>query len=135
MSIMLVLCICADRFAAGRSSALVVDIGAGVTTVAPVYDGYVLQKGTCLVESEPRSDKIAVESQALAGDLISENVLAVLQEKLEVDPVPAFRIARKKQVDAGKPAEVTLRKLNHVDPTFEHAAKMVRMAMRNGQSC
>lgn len=32
-------------FAAGRPTALVVDVGAGKTTVAAVYDGYVLNKG------------------------------------------------------------------------------------------
>jgi hypothetical protein len=37
------------RFAAGRSTALVVDAGAGTTRVVPVYDGYVMHKSKLLV--------------------------------------------------------------------------------------
>lgn len=37
-------------FSVGRASAVVIDIGAGSTRVAPVYDGYVLNKGTHLSE-------------------------------------------------------------------------------------
>ena len=33
------------RFAAGKSSALVVDIGASVLSVTPVHDGLMLKKG------------------------------------------------------------------------------------------
>lgn len=33
------------RFAAGKGSALIVDIGDELTTVTPVYDGFVLRKG------------------------------------------------------------------------------------------
>jgi hypothetical protein len=36
---------CPARFSAGLSTAAVVDIGAGATRVAPVFEGYLLQKG------------------------------------------------------------------------------------------
>jgi hypothetical protein len=34
-----------SRFAAGKGTALVVDIGEGVSSVVPIYDGFVLKKG------------------------------------------------------------------------------------------
>ena len=36
------------RFAGGKPNALVIDIGANITSVTPIHDGYVLKKGKCL---------------------------------------------------------------------------------------
>lgn len=39
------------RFAAGKGSALIVDVGDELTTVTPVYDGFVLRKGALIARS------------------------------------------------------------------------------------
>ncbi|KAL8474842.1 hypothetical protein ACS0TY_031316 [Phlomoides rotata] len=54
-------------FASGRSTALVVDCGGGSTTVAPVHDGYVLQK--------------AVATSPIGGDLLTDCLLKSLEQK------------------------------------------------------
>ncbi len=36
-------------FASGKGTALVIDSGSGMTVAAPVHEGYVLQRGTCLI--------------------------------------------------------------------------------------
>ncbi|CAN1241760.1 Actin-related protein 4, partial [Linum perenne] len=54
-------------FASGRATALVVDSGGGSTTVAPVHDGYVLQK--------------AVTSCPIGGDFLSDCLLKSLESK------------------------------------------------------
>ncbi|CAN0916048.1 Actin-related protein 4 [Linum grandiflorum] len=54
-------------FASGRATALVVDSGGGSTTVAPVHDGYVLQK--------------AVTSCPIGGEFLSDCLLKSLESK------------------------------------------------------
>jgi len=38
-----------DRFAAGKGSALVIDVGQTMASVTPVVDGFVLRKGMCSI--------------------------------------------------------------------------------------
>jgi len=40
-----------SAFSLGRTTALILDSGAGVTTTVPVHDGYVLNKGTLIISS------------------------------------------------------------------------------------
>ncbi|KAL8150604.1 hypothetical protein V2J09_020412 [Rumex salicifolius] len=54
-------------FASGRSTSLVVDSGGGSTTVAPVHDGYVLQK--------------AVISSPIGGEFLSDCLMKSLESK------------------------------------------------------
>lgn len=42
---MVILCVPFIRFAAGKGTALVVDIGKDTASVTPVVDGFVLRKG------------------------------------------------------------------------------------------
>lgn len=35
-----------DSFAAGKGSALIIDVGDELTSITPVYDGFVLRKGS-----------------------------------------------------------------------------------------
>ncbi|KAK6921138.1 Actin family, partial [Dillenia turbinata] len=65
-------------FASGRATALVVDSGGGSTTVAPVHDGYVLQK--------------AVSSSPIGGEFLTECLLKSLESKgLMIKPRYSFK--------------------------------------------
>ncbi|KAK6925230.1 Actin family [Dillenia turbinata] len=65
-------------FASGRATALVVDGGGGSTTVAPVHDGYVLQK--------------AVSSSPIGGEFLTECLLKSLESKgLTIKPRYSFK--------------------------------------------
>lgn len=70
---------------------------------------------------------LATQTQALAGNHVSANALQVLKDSMGYDPVPIFRIAKKRLVETGKPADPVLKKLANVDPSFEQAAKLVYM--------
>uniref|UniRef100_A0A5B6ZFY8 Actin-related protein 4 n=1 Tax=Davidia involucrata TaxID=16924 RepID=A0A5B6ZFY8_DAVIN len=54
-------------FASGRATSLVVDSGGGSTTIAPVHDGYVLQK--------------AVVSSPIGGELLTDCLMKSLESK------------------------------------------------------
>lgn len=73
------------RFASQKYTSLVVDIGGGTMTVAPVVDGYVLRKG--------------VVSQPLGGNAVAEYALRVLQEELSVKVTPSYMVADKKRTN------------------------------------
>ncbi|XP_062158094.1 actin-related protein 4 isoform X1 [Alnus glutinosa] len=65
-------------FASGRATSLVVDCGGGSTTVAPVHDGYVLQK--------------AVASSAIGGDYLSDCLMKSLESKgITIKPRYSFK--------------------------------------------
>ncbi|KAL1565999.1 Actin-related protein 4 [Salvia divinorum] len=73
-------------FASGRATSLVVDCGGGSTTVAPVQDGYVLQK--------------AVSTSPIGGDFLSDCLLKSLESKgLPIKPRYAFK---RKEVRPGE---------------------------------
>ena len=61
-------------FASGRGTALVLDVGGGVTSATAVHDGYVLSR--------------SVHRHALAGDMVGELVLKSVQSRT---PQPALR--------------------------------------------
>ena len=67
----------ASAFSAGKQSALVLDIGASLTSVTPVYDGFVLQKPS-------------LEYFGMGGDLLDSVVDEVLRKK-RVNVVPFFK--------------------------------------------
>ncbi|KAF9423041.1 Actin-like 6A, partial [Podila epigama] len=81
-------------FSSGRPHALVVDSGGDMTSVVPVYDGYVLRKG--------------IVRQALGGDVLSEQVLQQFKES-NVDVVPQYLVAKKSPVEVGQKPIVKLR--------------------------
>ncbi|KZV16607.1 actin-related protein 4 [Dorcoceras hygrometricum] len=65
-------------FASGRATSLVVDSGGGSTTVAPVHDGYVLQK--------------AVATSPVGGEFLTDCLLKSLEHKgLPIKPRYAFK--------------------------------------------
>ena len=72
-------------FASGRATALVVDLGAGGTTVTAVHDGYALRK--------------AATRSPLGGDALTDVVLQYL-EKTKKQPVrPRYEFSRTKKRD------------------------------------
>ncbi|KAM7267379.1 hypothetical protein ACFE04_009545 [Oxalis oulophora] len=65
-------------FASGRATSLVVDCGGGSTTVAPVHDGYVLQK--------------AVLSSPIGGEFLTDCLIKSLESKgITIKPRYAFK--------------------------------------------
>jgi len=77
-------------FASGRGTALVLDVGGGVTSAAAVHDGYVLSR--------------SVRRHALGGDMISELTLKSVQTRSPPPPLrPLYSL---KRAEAG-PGEYT----------------------------
>ncbi|CAH2036997.1 unnamed protein product, partial [Thlaspi arvense] len=73
-------------FATGRATSLVVDCGGGSTTIAPVHEGYVLQK--------------AVVSSPLGGEFLTDCLLKSLESKgIKIRPRYSFK---RKEVRAGE---------------------------------
>ncbi|KAI6683368.1 hypothetical protein NL676_029281 [Syzygium grande] len=73
-------------FASGRATSLVVDCGGGSTTVAPVHDGYVLQK--------------AVATSPIGGDFLTDCLLKSLESKgIKIKPRYSFK---RKEVRPGE---------------------------------
>jgi actin-related protein 4 len=84
-------------FAAGKASALVVDVGATSISVTPVHDGLIMKKG--------------IQRSPLAGNWLSSQLRSLFQNSdPQIDLTPHFMIASKTPVDAGAPAQATYRK-------------------------
>jgi actin-like protein 6A len=69
-----------SSFSCGRSTAVVVDSGGGSTCVAPVHEGYVLQK--------------AVVRSALSGEKLTDYLLSVMESK-GVKVRPRYSLSKK----------------------------------------
>lgn len=81
-------------FASGKSSALVVDIGASTVSVSPIHDGILLKKG--------------LTRSPLGGNFISTQIRAMLASN--TPPIalnPHYTVESKTRVDAGEPAQAT----------------------------
>jgi actin-like protein 6A len=76
-----------SAFANAKSTALVVECGAGGTCVTPVVDGYVLTKG--------------IVRNFYAGDAISNNILSLL-EKLRGIPIKPNYLIKREKLAQGK---------------------------------
>jgi len=90
-----------SAFASGKSTALVMDSGGGVTCVNTVVDGYALQKS--LIKSP------------LAGDYLTQYYLHWLEQK-KVEIRPHYLISSKKEIRPGE-FEVELKDLSKVHTT------------------
>ncbi|KAK3175207.1 NuA4 histone acetyltransferase subunit [Lepraria neglecta] len=97
-------------FASGKSSALVVDIGASTISITPVHDGLILKKG--------------VTRSPFAGNFVSQQLrLMFSQSQPPVPLTPHYLIASKIAVDAGTPSQATLRTFTpntEPAPSFRH---------------
>ncbi|KAJ1928245.1 NuA4 histone acetyltransferase subunit [Tieghemiomyces parasiticus] len=96
-------------FAAGRSTSLVLDCGGTTTSATAVFDGYALKK----------------VYQNVAGDFISDQILAQLKRDHQKEVVPRYQVAQKRAVEAGQPADVDLRVLDGpTDPSYHHRMQL-----------
>jgi actin-related protein len=107
-----------SSFAAGRSTALVVDSGASMTSVVPVFDGYVIKK--------------AIERSPVGGDFVSAQVMAYL-DSIKVDTTPHCFIKSKQIVDSTKTPRYQLHQLDGITDSFKMFAKMVCLLRCNSR--
>ncbi|GAA5864554.1 hypothetical protein JCM8547_005578 [Rhodosporidiobolus lusitaniae] len=85
-----------SAFAAGKGSALIVDVGEELATITPIYDGFVLRK--------------AIQKQPTGGALLSEILLASLQRgQPPVSVTPHYLVKTKESVEPNQPAKSSLR--------------------------
>lgn len=98
-----------SAFAAGKASALVVDVGASMVSVTPVHDGLVLKRG--------------IQRSNLAGDYISSQARAVFKSRqpTPITLTPQYLVASKIAVDPGQAPQATFRSIprdQSLDPSF-----------------
>lgn len=97
--------VCA-AFAAGKASALVVDVGGSCTSVTAVHDGMVLKR--------------SVQKSPAGGLWLSSQITTMFdacEPKVEVKPY--FLIENKTPVDAGAPAQARMKKYNFdIPPSY-----------------
>lgn len=97
-----------SAYAAGKASALVIDIGSTNVSVTPIHDGLILKKG--------------IQKSPLGGYWLSSQVRALFASAdPKVDLVPHFMIASKTAVDAGAAPQATYREFK-VPPTASYRA-------------
>ncbi|KIW00406.1 uncharacterized protein PV09_08114 [Verruconis gallopava] len=83
-----------SAFSSGKSSALVIDIGASGIQVSPILDGILLRKG--------------VRNSPLGGNWISKQIRLMFSQSTPVVPlVPHYMVARKTVVEAQQPSQAT----------------------------
>lgn len=92
-----------SSFAAGKATAIVIDVGASTATVQCIHDGLILKK--------------SIQKSPLAGDWVNSQIRSLYQTMdPRVELVPHFMIEKKTPVDAGAPAQATHR-LFKIPPT------------------
>ncbi|TYG38934.1 hypothetical protein ES288_D13G264100v1 [Gossypium darwinii] len=90
-------------FASGRATSVVVDSGGGSTTVAPVHDGYVLQK--------------AVSSSPIGGEFLTDCLMKSLESKgIVIQPRYSFK---RKEIQPGV--------FQTVDVDFPHTTESYKL--------
>lgn len=95
-------------YAAGKASALVVDVGATGVSVTPIYDGLILKKG--------------IQRSQLGGNWLSSQIRSLFEStEPKVELTPHYLIASKTTVDAGAPAQATYRKFE-TEPSATYRA-------------
>jgi actin-related protein 4 len=83
-------------FAAGKATALVVDVGGANTSVTAIHDGMVLKR--------------SIQRSPAAGIWLSGQIRSMWKNNdPKVDIVPTFMVENKKPVEAGAPADARLR--------------------------
>ena len=108
-------------FASGRATALVVDCGAGGTTVTAVHDGYALRK--------------AVTRSPLGGDALTSVVLKYLEKVKKVPVKPRYEFTRTVGAD-GETTDVSdVKGLGHTTPAYRLHKQMEIAADVKETSC
>ncbi|KAG4304227.1 hypothetical protein PORY_002408 [Pneumocystis oryctolagi] len=94
--------VCAS-FANGKSTALILDIGAQVSSVTPIYDGLVLKRG--------------VMKQCLAGNYLSAQARAYFS-RANISIIPHYMVKKKFPVDVKASPKAELRKFSNIHDSF-----------------
>ncbi|KAK4231173.1 actin-related protein 4 [Podospora fimiseda] len=85
-----------SSFAAGKATALVVDVGGALTSVTAVHDGMVLKR--------------SIQKSPAGGAWLSSQIRSMWENSdPKVKVVPRFMVENKKPVEAGAPAEARLK--------------------------
>ncbi|KAI1630878.1 chromatin remodeling and histone acetyltransferase complexes subunit putative [Biscogniauxia mediterranea] len=97
--------VCA-AFAAGKASALVIDVGGANTTVTAVHDGMILKR--------------SIQKSPVGGLWLSQQIRTMWENNdPKIDIIPTFMVENKTPVDAGAPAQAKLRKFPfEITPSF-----------------
>ncbi|KAL3896223.1 MAG: hypothetical protein SGCHY_004212 [Lobulomycetales sp.] len=99
-------------FSAARSTALVIDSGAEVTSVVPVLDSFVMKK--------------AIRRQALAGDFVTAQAASYLEKEYGRTPlVPQYMVSSKQGVDPDCDPVFVAREGVEASPSF-HARALAK---------
>lgn len=86
-------------FAAGKPTALIVDVGAANASVVAVHDGHVLKR--------------TIQKSPVGGLWLSQQVKALWDSNdPKIEPIPSFMVENKTPVDAGAPAQFMPKKYN-----------------------
>ncbi|SPO02218.1 probable Actin-related protein 4 [Cephalotrichum gorgonifer] len=95
-----------SAFAAGKASALVIDVGGANTSVTCIHDGMILKR--------------SIQRSPVGGLWLSDQVRSMFEKsEPKVDLVPTFLVENKTPVDAGLPAQYRRRKFDfNIDPSF-----------------
>ncbi|KAK4167268.1 actin-related protein 4 [Cladorrhinum sp. PSN259] len=85
-----------SSFAAGKATALVIDVGGALTSVTAVHDGMVLKR--------------SIQKSPVGGVWLSSQIRSLWENSdPKVNVVPRFMVENKKPVEAGAPAEARLK--------------------------
>lgn len=97
--------VCA-AFAAGKASALVVDVGGANTSVTAIHDGMILKR--------------SIQKSPVGGLWLSQQIRTMWENNdPKIDIVPSFMIENKTPVDAGAPPQARLRNFPfEIHPSF-----------------
>ena len=83
-----------SAFAAGRSTALICESGAGVTTVAPVHEGYVLNKGVRRTKVAGNTLDAIAQQMVFPQSSSSASSSSSSSSPFDRQPVPLYAIQR-----------------------------------------
>ncbi|ROT43599.1 Actin/actin-like protein [Sodiomyces alkalinus F11] len=97
-----------SAFAAGKPSALVVDVGGANTSVSAIHDGMCLKR--------------SIQKSPIGGLWLSSQIRSMWDSsEPRIDLVPTFMVENKSPVDAGAPAQYKLRNFGYpINDSFRH---------------
>ncbi|KAI9297210.1 Actin/actin-like protein [Neoconidiobolus thromboides FSU 785] len=99
-----------SAFASGRTTALVLDSGACMTSAVPVYDGYVLKKG--------------IFKQPLGGNDINEYIIEDLKKLYNYEVTPSYLIKNRQILEAEALPQLELKQFENTTESFNKFMKL-----------
>lgn len=115
-----------SAFAAGRSSALVLDSGAANTSIVPVHDGYIIKRGNHIVLNLITCK--GIQKAPIGGNFVSAQVKEYLGNQLNIDLTPKQLIKSRSPVDSSIPPVFEKKPLNGITKSYEdYALEVARL--------